>query len=307
MNGRNFIHSASSGMLMVGSWGIQAQQSAPVAGHTKLKRKQGVTRMVFPKQLSFDDCCRISADLGITGFDFADDPEMWPVLKKYGLVGSMYRVDPPPVAGAAPGAFRQGPKGWNAIGLKEAQDVYLTKVLEGIDTAADNHFPNMILAAGGRIGDQTFEQGLDNAVAFCNAVKSRAEDKGITICVEYLNSKGFQAPARSFFDHMSWGVELCKRVNSPRLKILYDIFHAQLMEGDICQTISDNIQYIGHIHTGGVPGRHELDDNQELNYGFIAKTIATKGFNGFITHEWTPAPGVDSIEVLRKSLEVMDA
>jgi sugar phosphate isomerase/epimerase len=304
MNRRLFLQTASTGLAALSlPTSLMGQQSAP---RTELKRKQGVTRMVFPKAMSFEDCCRISADLGVTGFDFADAPEMWPVLKKYGLVGSMYRVDPPPALGADPGAFRQGPKGWNAIGLKEAQEIYLPRMLEGIDTAKANGFPNMILAAGGRMGTPSSEEGLDNAVAFCNALKKKAEDSGVTLCVEYLNSKGLAAPRGSFFDHMSWGVDLCKRVDSPSVKILYDIYHAQLMEGDICDTISANIQYIAHIHTGGVPGRHQLDENQELNYRFIAQTIAAKGFTGFITHEWTPAQGEDPVDVLRKSLAVMD-
>jgi hydroxypyruvate isomerase len=150
--------------------------------------------------------------------------------------------------------------------MKEAQGRYLEKYLEGIDTAAMNGFPNQLLAAGGRNQNKiTYEEGLDNTVAFCNRVKQRAEDKNVTICLEFLNSKGQQAPPQSLFDHMSWGVEVMKRVNSPRVKILFDIFHAQLMEGDIADTIRKNIQYIGHIHTGGVPGRHQLDDTQSMD------------------------------------------
>jgi hydroxypyruvate isomerase len=105
---------------------------------------------------------------------------------------------------------------------------------------------------------------------------------------------------------MAWGVDVLKRVGSPRVKILYDIYHAQISEGYIVQTLRDNIQYIGHIHTGGVPGRHELDETQELNYRFIAQAIADLKFTGFVTHEWSPAPGNDPVTSIRKSLAIMD-
>jgi hydroxypyruvate isomerase len=137
-------------------------------------------------------------------------------------------------------------------------------------------------------------------------VKAHAEDKGVTLCMEILNSKGLAAPPMSIFDHMAWGVDVIKRVNSPRVKILYDVFHAQLMEGDIVQTIRDNIQYIAHFHTGGVPGRHELDDTQELNYHFIAEAIADLNYTGFVTHECSPAPGNDPIASLSKAIQIMN-
>ena len=102
------------------------------------------------------------------------------------------------------------------------------------------------------------------------------------------------------FDHMPWGVGVVKRVNSPRVKILFDIFHVQLMDENVTQNIRDNFQYIGHFHTGGVPGRHELDETQELNYRFIAQAIADLGYTGFMAHRWTPAPGNDPIASLIK-------
>jgi hydroxypyruvate isomerase len=106
---------------------------------------------------------------------------------------------------------------------------------------------------------------------------------------------------------VSWGFEVCKRVNSPRVKMLFDIYHAQIMDGNLCDTIKDNLQWIGHFHTAGVPGRHELDDTQEINYRFVAKTIADLGFRGYIAHEYRPSPGRDPIQSLRKVLEIVDA
>jgi hydroxypyruvate isomerase len=244
-------------------------------------------------------------------------PDEFPILKKYGLICSMYRpiwdgpapggrggAPPAPIPSAGRGPA--GPPGWNAMGMKEAMTVYLPKIHEAIDVAAANDLPNVIVLAGARSATLTSEQGLDNTVAFCNAAKAHAEDRGVTLCMELLNSKGLQGPPMSLFDHTAWGVEVVKRVNSPRVKILYDLFHAQLMEGDLAQTLRDNIQHIAHIHTGGVPGRHEPDETQEVNYRFLATVIADLKFSGFVTHEWTPAPGSDPLPTFRKVLQIMN-
>jgi hydroxypyruvate isomerase len=113
-----------------------------------------------------------------------------------------------------------------------------------------------------------------------------AEDLGVTVCIELLNSKIDHKDYQC--DHTAWGVELVKRVGSNRLKLLYDIYHMQIMEGDIIRTIQQNIQYIAHFHTGGVPGRNEIDDTQELNYRRIAQAIADTGFTGYFAHEFLP-------------------
>ena len=111
-------------------------------------------------------------------------------------------------------------------------------------------------------------------------MKAHAEDKGVTICMEYLNSKVNHKDY--MFDHIAWGVDVMKRVNSPRVKILYDIYHAQIMDGDIVRNIRDHFQWIGHFHTGGNPGRNEIDETQELNYRFIAQAIADLKFTGYV-------------------------
>ena len=137
-----------------------------------------------------------------------------------------------------------------------------------------------------------------------NRVKAHAEDKQVTICMEYLNSKVNHKDY--MFDHIAWGVDVMKRVNSPRVKILYDIYHAQIMDGDIVRNIRDNFQWIGHFHTGGNPGRHEIDDTQELNYRFIMKAIADLGYTGFVSHEYSPSQGHDPIVELEKAIEICD-
>jgi hydroxypyruvate isomerase len=147
-------------------------------------------------------------------------------------------------------------------------------------------------------------EGADNCVAFLNNIKGYAETKGVTICMELLNSRVNHKDY--MFDHMAWGVDVMKRVNSPRVKILYDIYHAQIMDGDVVRNIKDNFQWIGHFHTGGNPGRHDIDESQELNYRFIAQSIVDLGFTGFLSHEYSPNAGEDAIAVLDKAIGICD-
>ena len=213
------------------------------------------------------------------------------MLKKYGLVPSMY-----PRARAAPSP--------SALNRKENHDE-----LEQLDARGDRRSggrtacPNIITFSGNRNGMADAE-GADNCVAFLNKVKAHAEDKGVTICMEYLNSKVNHKDY--MFDHIAWGVDVMKRVNSPRVKILYDIYHAQIMDGDIVRNIRDHFQWIGHFHTGGNPGRHEIDDTQELNYRFIMQAIADLGFTGFVSHEYSPSQGNDPIATLEKAIQICD-
>ena len=130
------------------------------------------------------------------------------------------------------------------------------------------------------------DEGINNCVMGLNRVRRIAEDHGVTICLELLNSridhKDYQC------DHTAWGLEVVRRVGSPRVKLLYDIYHMQIMEGDIIRTIRQNLQYIAHFHTGGVPGRHELDGTQELQWRAVAEAIVNTGFTGYFAHEFVP-------------------
>ena len=159
------------------------------------------------------------------------------------------------------------------------------EVREGIAQAVAEGGPNVILLAGNRRG-MNDEQALQNSLAFVNRVKAEAEDKGVTLCLELLNSKVNHPDYQA--DRTSYGVELCRRAASPRVKLLYDIYHMQVMEGDIIRTIRANIQYIGHFHTAGNPGRNELSATQELNYPAIARAIAETGYTGWLAHEYGP-------------------
>src|SRR5579872_6405990 len=253
----------------------------------KQRLKQCVTRGVFGRGADFEETCRIAAGMGCKGYDLIG-PEQWPVLKKYGLLPTMY---PPGPGGTIP----------DALNRKENHDRLENAMHAAIDEAASNGVPNIITFSGNRKGMADAE-GADNCVAALNRMKAHAEDKGVNICMEYLNSKVNHKDY--MFDHLAWGVDVMKRVNSPRVKILFDIYHAQIMDGDIVRNIRDNFRWIGHFHTGGNPGRHEIDETQELNYRFIAQAIADLGYTGYVAHEYSPAPGHDAIASLKQAMEI---
>jgi hydroxypyruvate isomerase len=156
---------------------------------------------------------------------------------------------------------------------------------KNIEFAAAEGLPNVICMAGNRKGMDD-EEGLKNCTLGLKRVVGFAEEKNVTICMEGLNSKIDHKDY--MYDHTKWGVELCKRVGSPRFKLLYDIYHMQIMEGDVIRTIRQNKEYLAHFHTGGNPGRHEIDDTQELNYPAIIKAILETGYQGFLGQEFIP-------------------
>jgi len=277
MRRREFVTALAAGPLAV-----EAQER-------KGRLKQCVTQGVFARGMSFEDTCKEAAKMGIVGYDLRG-PADWPTLKKYGLIPTMY---PPGPGGTIP----------DALNRLENHDRLEKAIHAALDESAANGVPNIITFSGNRKGMSDAE-GADNCVRFLNKVKAHAEDKGVTICMELLNSKVNHKDYMC--DHTAWGAEVMKRVGSPRCKLLYDIYHLQIMEGDICRTIKDNFQYLGHFHTGGNPGRHEIDETQELNYRFIAKTIADLGFTGYLAHEYSPAPGRDAMQSLKLAMEIMD-
>ncbi|HVN06762.1 MAG TPA: TIM barrel protein [Bryobacteraceae bacterium] len=255
-------------------------QSSPLKG----RLKQSVARWCYGK-MSLEDLAREGARMGLRGIDLIDYKE-WPVAQKYGLVPAMT-----PGAGTISDAFNR----------RENHDRLVSEMEENINRAAAAKVPNVITFSGNRRG-QADAEGLDNCTIGLNRVKKLAEDKGVTICVELLNSKIDHHDYQC--DHTAWGVELIKRVDSPRVKLLYDIYHMQIMEGDIIRTIRQNIQYIAHFHTGGVPGRHELDDTQELQWRTIAQAIVDTGFTGYFAHEFVPTR--DPMTSLEQAVKLCD-
>lgn len=266
-----------------------APLAASVAGAQAVTRKgrlkQCATMSCF-KRMSIEDACREGARLGLKGIDLVG-PKDWPTLKKYGLV--------PTMMGSAGHSLTDG------INRKEAHAQIEKPFREMLDRVAAWGAPNLIALSGNRRG-MSDEEGIDNCAAFLNRVKSQAEDKGVTICMELLNSKVDHPDYQC--DHTAWGVAVMKRVNSPRVKLLYDIYHMEIMEGDVIRTIRANIQYIGHFHTAGNPGRHELDNKQELNYRPIAQAIVDLGYQGYFAHEYSPLG--DPLKGLDQAIETCD-
>jgi hydroxypyruvate isomerase len=254
-------------MLFSGSLAL-----APLASQTQAapagRLKQSAARWCYSK-ISMDDLCRQGAEIGLSGIDLVDEKD-WPTCKKYGLVPAM-------VSGA--GTI---PVAWNR---KENHEKLEKDMRDNIAKAAAAKLPNVITFSGNRRG-QADDEGRDNCILGLNRVKKIAEDAGVTICLELLNSKVDHKDYQC--DHTKWGVDVVKAVASPRVKLLYDIYHMQIMEGDVIRTIRENIQYIGHFHTGGVPGRHELDETQELNWRTVAQAIADLKYEGYFAHEFVP-------------------
>ncbi|HXE10892.1 MAG TPA: sugar phosphate isomerase/epimerase family protein [Bryobacteraceae bacterium] len=230
--------------------------------------KQSVARWCY-RHMSLDDLCRNSADMGLSGIDLVDHTE-WPTVQKYGLVPAMT-----PGAGTIP-------DGWNRT---ENHDRLVKEMQENITRAAAAKVPNVITFSGYRRGLPD-DQGKENCITGLKRVKKMAEDNGVTVCMELLNSKIDHKDYQC--DHSVWGIDVMKGVDSPRVRLLYDIYHMQIMEGDIIRTIRENIAYFAHFHTGGVPGRHELDDTQELQWRTVSKAIADLNFPGYMAHEFIP-------------------
>ena len=271
--------------------GIAAAQTAEPTRH-KGRLKQSAMRANFDPKMPPEDVYREAARLGCYGMDLIGVQD-WPTLKKYGLIPTMG-----PTGGVS---FEDG------LIRPDLHDKLEKSVAATLDQCAAGGCPNMIMVGGQRRGI-SYEEGADHCVAFFNRVKAHAEDKNVTICLEIMNTK-FTDPLLGRTDqicnHIAWAGDVVKRVNSPRVKMLFDIYHVQTMDGDVAHNIQQYMPFIGHFHTGGVPGRHELDDTQELNYRFIAKTIADLGFTGYVAHEYRPAPGHDPIQSLAQALDVM--
>ena len=234
---------------------------------TKGRINQSVSKWCFGKW-SLDQLCEVSKGLGLKAIDLLG-PSAFPTLKKHGLACSMIGTH-----GLSKGLNR-----------KEQHKQCLAKIRDSIDAAADSGYPNVITFPGNRAG-MPDDVGVENTVIALKQIAGYAEKKKVTINLEYLNSKVNHKDY--MFDNMAWGVEVCKAVGSERVKILYDIYHAQIMEGDIIRTIRTYKDYIGHYHTGGNPGRNEIDETQELYYPAIMKAIVETGFKGYVAHEFVP-------------------
>jgi hydroxypyruvate isomerase len=240
--------------------------------------------------LSLDELCTTIKKIGFSAIDLVG-PKDWPTLKKYDVYSSMCN-----------GAEISLTEGWNH---KEYHPTLIKNYSDHINYVADAGYKNLICFSGNRKGMDD-ETGLKNCVDGLKQILSLAEKKGVMIQMELLNSKVNHKDYMC--DKTPWGVELCKRLDSPNFRLLYDIYHMQIDEGDVIRTIQDNHQYIGHYHTGGVPGRHVIDESQELYYPAIAKAILSTGFKDYIAQEFVSAKTGknDKIAELKKAVLICD-
>ena len=263
-------------------------EAADEAAPAKLKGRihHSVCRWCYGK-ISLDDLCKAAKAMGIESIDLTG-PKEWPTLKKYGLTCAMGN-------GAGMGIGR----GFNRV---ENHDKLVADFEALIPQAADAGLVNVICMSGNREG-LSDEEGLVNCAKGLKRLMKLAEEKKVNVVMELLNSrvnhKDYQC------DHTAWGVELCHRVGSERFKLLYDIYHMQIMEGDLIATIKKSIECIAHFHTGGVPGRHEIDETQEIYYPAVMRAIAETGFKGFVAQEFIPR-GADPLASLRQSIQICD-
>ena len=302
MKRREFLGAAAVAAGVLAS--VPASSQAPAASGAaapapkvarKGRIKQGLWKVNFGDEtkLTFDDMCHEAARLGCHGFDLID-PVDWPTLRKHGLE--------PLIAGAGPVTFENG------LIHSEVHKDLEPKLRDWIDQCAKERVKTMISIGGQRRG-MPYEQGADNAVAFLSKIKSHLEDRNVTLAIEIMNNRRtdnrFGRPDQ-IFGRWEWGVGVCERVNSKNVKLLCDLYHLQIMNGDLAQNLRDSIQWIAHFHAAGVPSRNELDYTQEVNWRYVASVIADLKYDGYLSHEWRPTPGRDPLQSIAQCLDIMD-
>lgn len=258
---------------------------------TKLKGNinHAVSRWTYG-DLSIEQLCQLVQKLGFNAIDLVG-PSDWPTLKKYGIDSSMCN-----------GAEINLEDGF--IHTQHHQEL-TERYKNHIDLVSQAGYKNLVCFSGNAKG-MSPEQGLKNAAIGLRNIVPYAEKKGVVLQMELFNSKVDHPDYMA--DNSAWGIALCKAVNSPNFKLLYDIYHMQISEGDIIRTIQNNHQYFGHYHTAGVPGRHEIDDTQELNYAAICKAILKTGFTGYLAQEFMPTPKTKEARAtsLRQAIQICD-
>jgi len=260
---------SATGLLAQAPPASPADAPKPATPPKKGRLHQSVCRWCY-QTMSLEDLCTTGQSLGLQGIDLLEVNE-YEVPARYGLRCTMGYVGAGDIK--------------NALNRLENHDMIEAAFRKNIPIAAKANVPNVITFFGNRMG-MSDEEGAKNCIIGLNRVKSIAEDHGVTICVELLNSKVNHKDYMG--DHTAFGVQVMQGVNSPHVKLLYDIYHMQIMEGDLIDTIRQNIQYLGHFHTGGVPGRHELNDQQEVQWDAVARAIADTGYQGYFAHEFLP-------------------
>jgi len=275
---------------VIGGAGLTASALLPAyadeAPSLKGNLKHSVARWTFQQQ-SVAELCKTVKSLGFAAIDLVG-PKDWPTLKAHGVYSSMCN-----------GAELGLDKGFAA---RQYHDELVQRYTQHIDWVADAGYRNLICFSGNRNGMDP-DEGLANAEVGIKRFLAHAEKRGVQLVMELLNSKVDHPDY--LCDHSAWGVELCKRIDSDHFGLLYDIYHMQIMEGDVIATIRQHHAYFKHYHTAGVPGRHEIGDDQELNYPAICRAIRDTGFTGYLAQEFMPtAP--DPVRSLREAVRLCD-
>jgi hydroxypyruvate isomerase len=240
--------------------------------------------------LSIEEMCNAVKKIGFAAIDLVG-PKDWNILKKYNVDSSMCN-----------GAEISLTEGFNDT---QYHSTLIKNYTEHINLVADAGYKNLICFSGNK-KNITNEAGLNNCAEGLKKILGLAEKRGVTIQMELFNSK---VDHKDYMcDNSNWGIELCKKIGSPNFKLLYDIYHMQINEGDVIRTIQNNHQYFGHYHTAGVPGRHEIDDTQELFYPAIMKAILATGYKGYVAQEFIPTAKTNEakIKALKKAIKICD-
>lgn len=240
--------------------------------------------------IPLEELCAAAKNIGLVGIDLVG-PKEWPVLQQYGLISTMCN-----------GAEINLVDGWND---KKFHAKLIQNYTEMIPLVAKAGYKNLICFSGSRRGIDD-ETGWNNCAEGLKQIMSLAEQNGVTLVMELLNSKVDHKDYQC--DRTAWGVELCKRIGSANFKLLYDIYHMQIDEGDVIRTIRQYKDYIAHFHTGGVPGRNEIDESQELYYPAIMKAILALGYKGYVAQEFIPSSRNkdQQLAALAKAVQICD-
>ncbi len=292
-NRRTFLKSSLAATIVTGTTSFASAKSQETGSLPETKAptprkgriRQSVSRWCY-KDIPLDKLCEASVQMGLKGVDLLEIDE-WEVPRRYGLICTM--------------GYAGGGTIADALNRTENHDAIEAAFRKNIPIAAKAGVPNVITFSGNRRG-MSDDEGARNTVIGLNRLKKIGEDNGVTINLELLNSKRNHHDYMA--DHTAWGVRVMSEVNSPRVKLLYDIYHMQIMEGDLIATIRENIQWLGHFHTGGVPGRHELDDTQEVQWDGVMRAIADLKFTGYVAHEFIPTR--DPLTSLREAVDLCD-
>jgi hydroxypyruvate isomerase len=286
---RRTVLSRVAGVAALANIASQAGlQAAEPAAKLKGNIKHSVSKWCYGK-IPLADFCQAVKEMGIESVELLG-PSEWPVVKQQGLTCAM--CNGPDQIGY----------GWNRL---EHHDKLLAGFEKEIPKVAEFGFPNIITFSGNRVGKGytvADDEGLKNCVTGLKRLMPIAEKHKVTVILELLNSKVNHKDYMA--DHTAWGVQVCKQVGSERLKLLYDIYHMQIMEGDVIRTIKESYQYIGHYHTGGNPGRNEIDETQEINYPAVMKAIVATGYKGYVGQEFMPKR--DPLTSLRQAIQICD-